>query len=334
MNIRDFSARIGLSTATVSRAFSGKGPIDPSTRQRVLAEAERHNFQPNVHAQRLSLQASGVIGLYYGFAGEPIFDYYNMELAQEIAKAARAAGLGLHLELAPRQEEPRAQLASLAGRKVIDGLILVSDGPDGAEPLLAAMRSTPTVIVSGQAWEVPPGHAQVVIDFEPGIVAAVEHLVAAGHRRIGYLRGAEVPGKVRALRRALHAHGLELEENLDESGNHTFAHGERAYAHWRARGVTAVIGATDILAMGMLRAAAASGVSVPRDFSIVGIDDLAFSAYSVPALSSVGILRRDIAHAAIGALRRLLEATSPVRVEPIFTPTSFVPRESSAAVPA
>ena len=341
MNIRLFSAKIGLSTATVSRAFSGKGAIDPATRDRVLAEAEKHNFHPNVLAQRLSTQSSGVVGLCYSFGDEPIFDYYNMELAQEIAKAATEAGLGLQLELASRAKgpdsKPGEQLAFLAASKAIDSLILVADGIQSAERALANMGGTPTVIISGESWEIPPCHAQIVIDFEPGIAQAVDHLVECGHRRIGYLRGAIEGGKLAAIRKALEAHRLELVDDLVNSGSRTFDDGERAFTEWRGRGVTAVICATDILALGTLRAAAASGLRVPADFSVIGIDDLAIAAHSFPTLSSVGVPRSAIAQAAIAALRNSVDrskrpgaASSAHTPPPTLVPTYFIARESSA----
>ncbi len=340
MNIRTFSEQIGVSTATVSRAFSGRGVIDPATRERVLNEARRLNFTPNVLAQRLSRQSSGVLGLYYCFGDEPIFDYYNMELAQEIAKAATDSGHGLHLELASRHarrlDDAPTQLASLTGGKSIDGLVLVSDGNESADKLLAQIGDTPTVILSAQSWDIPPCHAQVVIDFGPGIRAAVDHLVAHGHTRIGYFHGLVDDGKFRALNSALASHDLTLAGRATGYGSKSFEDGERAFAAWRADGLTAVICATDILALGAMRSAAATGVRLPRDFSIIGIDDLAIAAHSVPTLSSIGVPRAAIARTAIDALLKSIKtkgnpgaASSANTPPPILTPTYFTARESS-----
>ncbi|MFV0338188.1 MAG: LacI family DNA-binding transcriptional regulator [Chthoniobacterales bacterium] len=341
MNIRSFSEEIGLSTATISRAFSGRGVIDPATRERVLTEARRLNFTPNILARRLSRQSSGVLGLYYCFSEEPVFDYYNMELAQEIAKAATVVECGLHLELISHRhrhhDNTLTQLASLTQGKSIDGLILVSDGNESTEKLLAQVGSTPTVILSGEIQEPPPCHTQVIIDFEPGIQAAVDHLVKNGHTRIGYFRGHVDNGKFPAITKALATHGLSLAGRIDGYGPKSFQDGERAFAAWHADGLTAVICATDILALGAMRSANAYGVCIPKDFSIIGIDDLAIASYSTPSLSSIGVPRDTIARSVIDILLKIIKsrngkAASPSSAHtppPIFIPTYFTARESS-----
>ena len=193
MDIRTFASLVGVSTATVSRAFSGRGVVGAKTREHVLGEARRLNFSPNILARRLSMRSSGMLGLYYSFGDEPVFDYYNMELAQEVTKAAADAGYGLHLELAPRrtpvQDDPATRLATLAAGKSLDGIVLVSDGRESARALFAQTGGTPAVVITGEPLDGLPFLAQIVIDFVPGIRAAVDHLVADGHRRIGCIRG-------------------------------------------------------------------------------------------------------------------------------------------------
>lgn len=334
MDIRTFSSMIGLSTATVSRAFSGRGVIGAQTREHVLSEARRLNFSPNVLARRLSMQSSGVLGLYYSFGDEAIFDYYNMELAQEVAKAASVAGFGLHLELAPRltpvPRDPATQLAALAAGKAIDGVVVVSDGGESARSLLALLNGTPAVIVTGELHAGLDCLAQVVIDFEPGIRAAVDHLVANGHREIGFVRGLGDSAKLGAVIKALAAHGLKPANVAMRSGHKTFADGQRAFGELRAANVTAAICATDILALGAIHAASAAGVRVPAQFSIVGIDDLAIAEHSVPTLSSIGVPRAALATTAINALANALKKNDAVTTpDTLHVSTYFIPRESS-----
>lgn len=339
MDIRTFSTLIGVSTATVSRAFSGRGVIGAQTRERVLSEARRLNFSPNVLARRLSMQSSGVLGLYYSFGDEAIFDYYNMELAQEVAKAASVAGYGLHLELAPRRtpapNDPATQLAALAAGKSLDGLVLVSDGRESARTLLAEVGGTPAVVITGESLAGLPFLAQIVIDFVPGIRAAVDHLIAVGHRRIGYIRGLGDTAKLAAIKTSLAVHSLTLDERATRTGPKTFSDGQRAFSELRAAGVTAALCATDILALGAIHAASAAGVSIPRDFSIVGIDDLAFAAHTAPTLSSIGVPRDTLARTAIEALVAALKKTdddTPSATLPVST--YFIPRESSGPLSA
>jgi DNA-binding LacI/PurR family transcriptional regulator len=340
MDIRTFSSLIGVSTATVSRAFSGRGVVGAATKEHVLSEARRLNFSPNVLAQRLSMQSSGVLGLYYSFGDEAIFDYYNMELAQEVAKAAAAAGFGLHLELAPRRTpvptDPAAQLAALAAGKAIDGVVVVSDGHESARHLLTQLKGTPAVILTGELHAGLDCLAQVVIDFEPGVRAAVDHLVAHGHRNIGFVRGLGDTAKLSSLQKALAAHGLKPADVAIRTGHKTFADGQRAFAELRAAGVTAAICATDILALGAIHGASAAGVKLPQEFSIIGIDDLAIAEHSVPTLSSIGVPRAILAREAIAALTTALRKPADDETAPTVQPAStyFIPRESSGPLSA
>jgi|GEM_PF-692405 Transcriptional regulators len=306
MDIKKFSALAGVSTATVSRAFSGNGRIKEATRERIFKLAEKHGYVPNIHAQRLNARRSEIIAVYYSFSSAPIFDYYNMELAQEIAKAAGARGYTTNLELTQKTEQPSAGLQRAAAGGGLDGIILVADSREGALAFVKRFKNVPVVVVANHDWVLPEAAALVRIHQASGIHEAVEQLKAAGHTRIGFIHGMADEGKHGAFLRALRAHGLDDTTAPDASGPLTFEDGERAIGELLSAGITAVLCSTDILALGAMSGASKRGLRIPQDLSIIGIDNLAFSAFTHPPLASVGIPRAEIALAAVDALHQLV----------------------------
>jgi DNA-binding LacI/PurR family transcriptional regulator len=319
MDIKKFSALVGVSTATVSRAFSGNGRIKEATRARIIELAEKHGYVPNIHAQRLNARRSHIIAVYYSFSTAPIFDYYNMELAQEIAKAAGARGYTTNLELTHQADGPSAGLRRAAAGGGLDGIILVADSREGAEGFLRQFKNVPVVIVAGQDWSLPEAAGVVRIQTAPGIERAVASMYEAGHRRIGFIHGRADAAKHGAFIDSLRRHGLDARRVPMAEGPQSFEDGERAIGELLDHGVSAVLCSTDILALGAISGAGKRGVPVPERLSIVGIDDLAFSAFTHPPLASVGIPRPEIAAAAVSILDRIVgeasdqtgEATEP-----------------------
>ncbi|HSI07311.1 MAG: LacI family DNA-binding transcriptional regulator [Rariglobus sp.] len=333
MDIKKFSVLADVSTATVSRAFSGRGRIKEETRQRIFALAAEHGYTPNIHAQRLNARRTDIIAVYYSFSTAPIFDYYNMELAQEIAKAASARDYTTNLELTQKTAEPSLGLQRAAAGGGLDGIILVADSRSGALAFLKRFKTVPVVVIANHDWDLPEAAGLVRIHQDSGIDEAVAQLKNAGHTRIGFIHGLADTAKHDAFRHALREQGLDADSAPAASGPLSFEDGERAIGELISAQVTAVLCSTDILALGAISGADKHGLRVPKDISIIGIDNLSFAPFTRPPLASVGIPRNEIAAAAVEQLHQLIEAaTAPVpRTSPqlIHTiNTRFIPRAS------
>lgn len=307
MDIRTFARIAGVSTATVSRAFSGKGRIDPETRRTILELAQKQGFTPNIHARRLSSKESAMLGVFYSFNSEPVFDYYNMELAQELSKAALQQGYSTQLELTNSDALQEQKLVQLAETEAIDGIILVVGGIERARTLLEKIRKCPCVVISNAPWpESSPVAGSVFIDFREGIAGAIGRLQALGHEKIGYIRGLVDETKHQAYLAAMKKGGLATKAAWVQPGFKSFSDGERAADKLIDAGVTAILCATDILALGVMHAANQRGVRIPQDLSVVGMDDLALSAYTSPGLSSIGVPRQQVGQVTVESLTRAI----------------------------
>jgi LacI family transcriptional regulator len=219
--------------------------------------------------------------------------------------------------------------------KRVDGLIVASSGDadDLAEGL--AQNRSPLVVVDRL---VPGVNAnQVSLDHEAGAYLATRHLLDAGHRHIVCLRGPaglEVSEqRVAGWRRALSEAGLAPSAEQVIEGDFSSASGYRAgHALLKQQHISAVFACNDLMAIGVLRAAAECGVAVPSALSVIGFDDIELGRYVYPALTTVG-----------GSIRGLGETTARVLIDSIksgnaaprtvtLEPQLFL-RESTAAAP-
>jgi DNA-binding LacI/PurR family transcriptional regulator len=172
----------------------------------------------------------------------------------------------------------------------------------------------------------------IALEFRAGIEQAVLRLRELGHRKIGYVRGMfDETNKHRAYQAAMKAAGLKVGAGWVQPGYKSFSDGERAGRALFKRQVTAILAATDILALGVLHAACEEGVRVPEDLSVIGIDDLALSAHTSPALSSIGVPREHMARAAVDSLARAIQDRRDEQVKTTYSQTfhpQFVERRS------
>jgi DNA-binding LacI/PurR family transcriptional regulator len=284
----------------------------------------------------MSSRQSGVLGIFYSFSDEPIFDYYNMELAQQLALEASKGGFTAQLELSSSVEQQHRHLRQLVENRTLGGIILVAEGEASAKALLAGTESCPSVVISTTAWRNSPTMGIVHLNVATGIDLALTHLHQGHHTQIGYIRGMADATKLEAYREFMRREGLRMEEGWISSPCSTFSEGGRVAVELARRGVSAILCATDILALGALHSLSAAGFHVPKDISIVGIDDLAFSSYITPPLSSIGVPRGELARSAVDVLSTIIRDNREGTSQPDYVATvnaTYIPRGSTQALP-
>ncbi|MGI8704027.1 MAG: LacI family DNA-binding transcriptional regulator [Candidatus Limnocylindrales bacterium] len=305
--LKDVAAALGVTAATVSNAYNRPDQLSPELRTRVLETARTLGYAgPDPMARGLRRGRAGAIGVLYADRLSYAFkDPVAVALLAGIATAAEAAGLGLLLVPgSPREERD----LDAARRAAVDGFVVYSMAQE--DPLLSAAleRRLPIVTVDMPGRSAAPS---VAIDDVASARTVAEHLVGLGHRRFGVLsleltpdvrsgladssrqQAASYPvsrGRLRGYREALEAAGLswddvpvqECAENSVEEGR---AAAERLLEN--GTGPTALLAMSDALALGALEAALGAGLSVPRDLSVVGFDDIPEAAGATPPLTTV-----------------------------------------------
>jgi LacI family transcriptional regulator len=323
-SIATVAAAAGVSPTTVSHALSGSRAVRAETRERVIRVAADLGYTPNRLASGLRLQRTGVVGLASDRIATTPFAGRIVQGAQDAARERDAVLMVVDSE-GDAELEAR-QLRSLADHRV-DGILLARmfhqevDRP-------TALGATPVVLVDA----VPAGgwHVPAIAPDETAIaMTAVQHLLAAGHRSIAFVTTTDdAPasrGRETGFRAALDAAGLDGSAALVERGTSDAiggrSAGRRLLDRPEAERPTALFCFNDQMAMGVYQAAAALGLDVPRDCSVVGVDDLDIVAAALePALTTIALPHREMGRWAMTMLLDLIDhadqAASPATDAP------------------
>jgi LacI family transcriptional regulator len=301
--LRDVARLAGVSASTVSRALSLPEVVNAATRARVEQAVERLGYQPNKAARGLITGRTGNIGLVVPDLANPFFP----SVVKGVQARARMHDVAVFL--ADTDEDAAAEAGLVhALAKQVDGLILCSPRVSDDE-LLAAAVETHVVLVNRLVDGVPA----VTFDNEGGMRQAIAHLVALGHHTIAWVGGPKTSwsGTQRIL--GLYAGAKDSGAKLVEVGHFapTYEGGMAAADQVVASGATAVVAYNDLVAIGLLARLHARGISVPEDLSVVGIDDIAMSRMSRPALTTVRLPKQKAGEIAVELLLAMLDDPDP-----------------------
>jgi LacI family transcriptional regulator len=302
--IKDVSDMAGVSMKTVSRVLNKEKYVSERTRQRVERAVAELNFQPSVAARILAGKRSHQIAL--------IYDNHSPHYIHQIQTGvwARCIEEGVRL-LAQPSDVGSLQLAREIGGLIdqtrVDGVILSSPVTDSAAALEELeRRGVPYVRISpGTEHE---RSSSVSMDDVQAADDMTSHLIALGHRRIGFVVGHpnHTASELRLFgyRRALDRAGLALEPKYVRPGAFDFASGEAAADVMLdlPQPPTAIFASNDDMAAGVLAVAHRRGLAVPGDLSVAGFDDTALASQLWPPLTTVRQPTRALAYAAAGLL--------------------------------
>ncbi|MCX8068574.1 MAG: LacI family transcriptional regulator [Anaerolineae bacterium] len=333
---RDVARLAGVSRTTVSLVLNNVPDvhISPETRQRVLEAARQLNYYPDASARRLVSGKTRTIALVWHRGPDQTYrDAFLPGLLQGVSRAAHH--YGYYVLFRPIEpDEPDDAWVELARGRHTDGLILSGPRSDDIA-LLDLHREGFPLVLHGQfpGADIP----SVDVDNERGAMTALRHLLALGHRRIGMITNAPLAytashQRLTGYRRALEEAGIAFEEALVRYGNFDEESGRRAMESLLAleERPTAVFVASDMVAVGALRALREHGLRVPEDMALVGFDDIAVSRYLTPALTTVHVPAFGLGWSAAELLIRIVEGDIPNETQ-VRLETELVVRESCGA---
>ncbi|MGC9467391.1 MAG: LacI family DNA-binding transcriptional regulator [Anaerolineae bacterium] len=339
----DVARLAGVSGATVSYVINdradGRISISQETRERVLRAVKELGYEPDARGRSLRSGDTRTIGLIIPDVRNPHF----WENAEGVEQEARAADYHLLLSSMDLNSKYGEGIFKNLSSYRIDGLILMGsliDKSEEAEKTLEEVLRRKLAVVeicdhSGRDC----GIDSVVSDYRAGTREVMSHLFSLGHRRIGVVYGVafreEGMDRLGPYCEGLEAAGLPVDWDLVAECGPTLEQGYQAALSLLGRPdrPTAVLVINDLLAIGVLRAAADLGLDVPGDVSLVGFDDIAIAEYLVPRLTTVS---KDAVELGRLAFRLLLERIQdPDQPQQrIIVPTHFIPRESTRSTPS
>ncbi len=331
--IQEVARAAGVAPSTVSRYLNGQLRVSPATEARMLDAVRDLGYVPNAQARNLARRRSGVVG----FVVPEISNPYFGAIADYVVDAVERHGLLVLLCSTRSQAVREASYIDLLASGAIDGMLYLGSFRSN-ERLAAAIRGgLPVVVIDEPIADVPGVHTVVMDDYAGGYQAA-SYLVALGHRRIAFVSGpaelASVQERRRGYEDALRKGGIDPAEQLMLAGHFTEQFGMSALPRLLAgpQPPTAAFVASDYIALGMLSAAETHGVRVPADLSVVGFDDIRFSQYVRPRLTTIRSPLERLAQIGVELLfDRLAGEDSGVRTEVL--PVELIVRESAGPPP-
>ncbi len=333
--IQALAAAAGVHPSTVSRALSPRtrGLVSEAVARRIESLARRLGYAPDPVAAGLRTRRSATIGVLIPDIANPVFPLILRGMEEALAQAGYTAIIANTDNDAARAREA---LERLAARR-IDGIIVAT--ATRRDPLIrrCAELALPAVLVnrSADGGRVPA----VINDDRAGIALAVNHLYSLGHRAIGHVAGPRnlSTGQARSagFAAAMQALGL-ARAPVEEADSYAIAAGRRACAQLlaRARGLTAIVAANDLLALGCYDELKRRGIACPDAVSVTGFNDMAFADRFDPPLTSVRIPHRrmgeEAARLLIARIADPCTEAEEIRLMPelVVRGSSAVPRKA------
>jgi len=330
--IRDVADAAGVSIATVSRVFNGIAEVSDETRTKVIDAASVLNYKPHISARNLRRRRSGKISLTYTvgmvFFKAPVFarDPFFSELLAGLEESLRQRGFAIRIIVC----DSNGQVPQEIIQHEVDGVIVRGTGTVVSD----IAQVVPTVTLDAYSLD---SHAYGVIpDYKKGVYEAVKRLLASGHRKITMVTGKPGQGVVSFSDMCweganLACNGMNVPPNVLTAfqGASTPKEGYLAgCALFDSPDRPDTVVASDGGMLGIYRAAAERGISIPEDVSCVGIDGVAYGEFLTPPLTTVDVHIHDLGASATRVITDML-LSGDRRQGMELTPVNIIERQSA-----
>jgi LacI family transcriptional regulator len=330
VTIKDVAAHASVSVATVSAVINGNKYVSPELEQRVRTSIATLGYERNSFAQGLKTQTSQTIGLIISDIANPFFT----GIVRGVEDVASAHHYSLILGNTDENLDKERSYIRLLESKRADGLIIAATA--GSHEYLQSAQHLPLVSIDRSLFE--QGIDSVLVDNVAGAQAAIEHLIALGHQRIGIVTG--IPGittteeRLAGYKQALAAHNIAFDPTLIAAADSRVGGGERGAMQLLTElsdRPTALFMMNGLMVIGALRAIARMGLRCPQDIALVGFDDFEWASVTHPSLTTVRQPIYEIGQRAAELLFERLQKRdkepSEVRLRP-----QLIVRESCGAI--
>jgi DNA-binding LacI/PurR family transcriptional regulator len=303
--MREVAKRAGVSLATVSRVLNNTEYISDEARHTVLAAVRELNYFKNVHAKRLATGRSDLFGLVISEISNPFFP--------EIIRGYQATAWSRGFDVLLCNTEYDMERTKVVMRKLresdVRGVAVVTSAVDRGIASELTVAGIPLVFCNSDPASKLVGN--INIEYEHGVDKAIQHVAELGHRRSAVIAGPATNRTAVTIKNALvaglSARGLKPVCVLES--NYRVDAGASAVREVLSRPEipTVIFCGNDLIAMGAMGALEESGVRVPEDVSVIGIDDIFFAFLARPPLTTISVPREQLGVMAFEALERMLK---------------------------
>jgi LacI family transcriptional regulator len=338
LTLEEIAKLAGVSRSTVSRVVNDQPNVRTQVRERVWDVIHETGYQPHAAARSLVTRRTRIIGIIIPESVITLFaDPFFPHLLSGITRTCNDQRYHLMLSLFddPARSEETYRRVILSG--YLDGVVVASTRVQ--DPLIGRLLDddVPFVLIGRY-----PNERVHYVDIDNVAAArmAVEHLIRLGHRRVATITGplsmTSGQDRLNGYRQAMAAHRLAVDDGLIAEGDFTEIGGTMAARQLIANSPTAIFAASDIMAVGALKALREAGLRIPQDVALIGVDDLPVARAIEPALTTVRQPIEELGSTAADLLLDLLE-NPPEDKAPshhIILPTQLLVRGSCGAMKA
>ncbi|MFW6027972.1 MAG: LacI family DNA-binding transcriptional regulator [bacterium] len=327
--IHDVAQACGVAPSTVSNALSNARYVAEDTREKVLRAAADLGYRASTVARSLRLQRSWSLGLLVANIVNPFYP----EIVRGAEDAAAEENCNVILCNTDYRRDKQDRYIDVLVDRQVDGLVLASH-PDESHVRYLTDTGLPLVLVNRGRNCCPTDY--VGVENHQGTQAAIDFLVGIGHRRIGFIRGhaesSAAEERFAGYLGALAAHGLPADPGLTVEGAYDVASGEAGAGRLLALAEppTAILAASDLMALGAMEAIARHGLSVPEHISVVGFDDIFLAAMPGIGLTTMRVPKWDLGATATKLLLDRIAGREQGQAREILYPTELVVRRTAA----
>ena len=321
VTIRDVAKQAGVSVATVSRVLNNHPSTREDTRLAVLSAVEQLDYRPNANAQALASQNSDTLGVVV----TDVTDAFFAILVKSVDHVAMEHGKNILIGMGYHQAEKEKEAIDTLLRKRCNCLVVHSKALDD-QTLATYLESVPGMVIINRCIKRYESRC-VSLDNQKGTYIATTTLIKAGHRHIGYIGSNhkinDEADRKQGYLEALIEHHIPIEENAIVHNSPDFEGGEEAMINLLSYNdnLTAVVAYNDSMAAGALSVLNENNIKVPKQFSIIGFDDMPIARYLVPKLTTIRYPIDLMANYAAKLALSLVDKTISLPINPQFNPT-------------
>ena len=328
LTISKIAEMANVSKTTVSRVINKKPDVNPKTREKIEDIIRQYDFSPNAFASAILKKKSDTIALVIPYDETYIlFNPYYSDMIRGVSNEIKKYGYYLMLIYSDTPD----YLAAIRQKRV-DGIIMLSPGESHLK-IIEQILSQGVPFVSTSRTPGLQNIYSIVTDDFAGACYAVEHLVSLGHKKIGFINGPEILAssteRLNGYKHVLKKMNIPFDEAIVFNGDTSIESGYNITKQYlKIQEVSAIFTGSDLMAIGAISAINESGLNVPNDISLVGFDDMPFSSYLNPPLTTVRQHAFQKGNLAASMLVSIMEG-QPVEQQ-IKMPVELVVRKSTA----
>jgi len=329
--IKGIAVKLGLSPSTVSRVLCGKAAkyrISDATAELIKKTAKELNYSPNLLARGLKLHKTYTIGIVIPDIANPFFS----RIADNVEKYARKKKYSVVICNSEEESDVEKQSLQMLIERQIDGLIIVPVSGENTHILEIKQRNIPIILVD--RYFENAGIPYVTSENYNGAYEAVSYLIRNGHRRIACIKGISntlpIKERIKGYHDAFKDSKLKVDESLivgeDFSEQNGYIETKLLLNHQQKP--TAILGLSNLISFGAMRALVEEGYSIPEDMSIITFDDLPYLKYLKTPMTAIEQDGGELGDVATKMLLDYIETKKDIGSNGVFLPTRLIIRNS------